>query len=80
MELGNQEMSAIMHREIRRLPPLLRNVLVLRHLDELSIDDVARRLGITIVAAKSRLLRARAELRQRLERYRRPAKPTMVPA
>jgi len=80
VELGNKEMSAVLRREIRRLPPLLRDVLVLRDLDELAMDDVAGRLGISIVAAKSRLLRARTELRQRLERCRRPPQPTMVPA
>jgi len=68
VELGSQEISAILHREIRRLPPLLRNVVVMRDLDELAIDDVAARLGISIVAAKSRLLRGRVELRQRLKR------------
>lgn len=68
-ELGKRETLAILHREIRRLPPLLRNVLVMRDLDELAIDDVAARLGISIVAAKSRLLRGRAELRRRLGRH-----------
>ena len=67
-ELGRSEMLNLLHREIRRLPPLLRNVLELRDLQELSMRDVAERLGISIVAAKSRLLRARIELRQRLER------------
>jgi len=67
VELGNREMSALLHTEIRRLPPLLRNVLVMRDLDELPMEDVAGQLGITIVAAKSRLLRARKELRRRLE-------------
>jgi RNA polymerase sigma-70 factor (ECF subfamily) len=69
VELGNREMSAILHTEIRRLPPLLRNVLVMRDLNELSMDEVAGQLGISIVAAKSRLLRARSELRRRLERH-----------
>ena len=67
-ELGRSELVDLLHREIRRLPPLLRNVLELRDLQELSMRDVAERLGISIVAAKSRLLRARIELRQRLER------------
>lgn len=67
-ELGKREMSAILNREIRRLPPLLRDVLVMRDLKELPMDDVAERLGISMVAAKSRLLRARRELRQRIER------------
>jgi RNA polymerase sigma-70 factor (ECF subfamily) len=66
-ELGKREISAVLHREIRRLPPLLRDVLVMRDLDELPMDAVAGRLGISLVAAKSRLLRARRELRQRLE-------------
>jgi len=68
-ELAEHEASAILHREIRRLPPLLRNVLVMRDLEELPMDDVAGRLGISMVAAKSRLLRARTELRHRLERF-----------
>jgi RNA polymerase sigma-70 factor (ECF subfamily) len=71
--LHNQEMSALLHREIRRLPPLLRNVLVLRELEELSMDDVAARFGISIVAAKSRLMRARTELKHRLQKHTRPA-------
>jgi len=62
-------MSAMLHKEIRRLPPLLRNVLVLRDLEELSMEDVALRLDITLAAAKSRLLRARIELKQRLETH-----------
>jgi RNA polymerase sigma-70 factor, ECF subfamily len=79
-ELGSKQMSALLHREIKRLPPLLRNVLVLRDLEELPMDHVAERLGITIVAAKSRLLRARSELRQRLQPHCGPSKPTLVPA
>jgi len=68
MKHMQSERSAILHSEIRRMPPLLRNVLVLRDLDELPMDDVARRLGISISATKSRLLRARIELRERLNR------------
>jgi RNA polymerase sigma-70 factor (ECF subfamily) len=66
-ELGGKEAAAILRKEIRRLPPLLRDVLTMRDLEELSMEDVAGHLGISIVAAKSRLLRARRELRQRLE-------------
>lgn len=67
-KVSRGELSAVLRREIRLLPPMLRTVLELRDLEELSTEDVARRLGISIVAAKSRLLRARAELRQRLEK------------
>ena len=79
-ELGGKEVSAILHREIRRMPPIFRSVLVLRDLDELSMEDVAERLGISLVAAKSRLMRARAELRQRLEKQYGPSGRTVVPA
>ena len=62
------------------MPPLLRSVLVLRDLEELSMDEVAARLGITIVAAKSRLMRARAELKQRLEKQFGASVRNLVPA
>jgi RNA polymerase sigma-70 factor (ECF subfamily) len=67
--LGGQEVSAVLQKEIGRLPPLLRGVLVLRDVEELSIAEIAERLGITVSAAKSRLLRARSELRNRMEKY-----------
>ena len=73
-------MSAILHQEIRRMPPILRTVLVLRDLEELPMDDVAARLGISLVAAKSRLMRARAELRQRLEKQFGASVRNLVPA
>jgi len=53
------ELNGFVRSEIRRLPPLLRNVLVLRDLEQLQ-------LGITAPAARSRLMRARLELRNRL--------------
>jgi RNA polymerase sigma-70 factor (ECF subfamily) len=67
--VGTRELSALLQREIRRIPPLLRRVFELREIDELPMPEVAERLGISIAAAKSRLLRARAELRERLTRY-----------
>lgn len=68
-ELQSRETAARLRSEIRKLPASLRNVLVLRDLDELEMADVSERLGISIVAAKSRLLRARTELRRRMERH-----------
>ena len=60
------EMKEILQKEIRHIPPLLRNVILLRDLQELPMSAVAMRLGISIAAAKSRLLRARSELRERV--------------
>jgi RNA polymerase sigma-70 factor (ECF subfamily) len=59
------ELEETLRDEIRHMPRLLRDV-VLLHLQELPMSAVAGRLGISIVAAKSRLRRARAELRSRL--------------
>jgi RNA polymerase sigma-70 factor (ECF subfamily) len=68
-EFGKAEAASVLYREIGRIPPLLRNVVLLRDLQELPITDVAEKLGISVAAAKSRLLRARSELRSRLSRY-----------
>lgn len=68
-ELGSKELGRLLQREIGRIPPLLRNVFVLRDVNELPMPEVAEKLGISVAAAKSRLLRARLELRQRLEKH-----------
>ena len=68
-ELGNLELAGIVRREINSLPAILRNVLMLRDVNELPVAEVAERLNISLSAVKSRLLRARAELRERLEKH-----------
>jgi len=67
-EVIRREMHDILQSEIRRTPPLLRQVLQLRDLEGLPMIEVAARLGITVAAAKSRLLRARNELLERVTR------------
>lgn len=67
--LGQSEMSQVLDREIGRTPPLLRKVFLLRDVQERPMTEVAKDLGISVAAAKSRLLRARAELCNRLERH-----------
>jgi len=68
-EVIDHELREVLRREIRHIPPLLRNVLMLRDVQELPMADVAARLKITVPAAKSRLLRARHELRERVMRH-----------
>ncbi len=68
-EFAFREMKSVLSTEIRRIPPMLRNVMMLRDVKELPMTDVADQLGITVPAAKSRLLRARTELRSRLMRH-----------
>ena len=64
--LQNEELAQVMRREIRRLPPLLRRVLLIRDVNERSTVEVAKALGISPAAVKSRLSRARSELRRRI--------------
>jgi RNA polymerase sigma-70 factor (ECF subfamily) len=66
---ARDEVRAIVRKEVAMMPPLLRDTLMLRDFDQLPIETVADRLQVSIPAAKSRLLRARAELRRRLERH-----------
>jgi RNA polymerase sigma-70 factor, ECF subfamily len=68
-EFGSQEVIKLMRREISRIPPLFRNVMLLRDLCQLPMPDVALQLGVSIPAAKSRLMRARAELRSRVTKH-----------
>ena len=68
-ELGDRQVEVLLQREISRIPPLLRNVMMLSDLERLPMPDVAARLGLSIAAAKSRLGRARVELRARLRKY-----------
>ena len=68
-ELADQQLENLVHREIARIPPLLRNVMLLSDVERLSMPDVAARLGLSVPAAKSRLGRARVELRARLRKH-----------
>src|SRR5215813_1101860 len=68
-QLGMEEVENLLRREVSRIPPLLRNVMLLRDLDQLAMPDVAFRLGLSIPAAKSRLMRARMELKSRISKH-----------
>ncbi len=68
-QLGDREVAEVLEHEINRIPPLLRKVFLLRDVEEVEMPEVAERLGISVAAAKSRLLRARLELRERLRKH-----------
>ncbi|MGJ5818538.1 sigma-70 family RNA polymerase sigma factor [Paludibaculum fermentans] len=67
--VAKTQVGAVLREEIRKIPTLLRDVFILREMQELPMQEVAGKLGITVAAAKSRLLRARLELRARLDRH-----------
>ena len=66
---GQSEWSDILKKTIQGLPPGFRTVFVLRDVEGLSTEETAEMLGLSIPAVKSRLLRARLQLRERLARY-----------
>jgi RNA polymerase sigma-70 factor, ECF subfamily len=59
---------------VRNLRPGLRTTVVLRELRELSTNETARRLGLSVGAVKARIFRGKRELRQELASYRKPAR------
>jgi RNA polymerase sigma-70 factor (ECF subfamily) len=63
------EMHEILSGVIDELEPEYRTVFALRDVEELSTEETAKTLGISVPAVKSRLLRARLKLRQKLNRY-----------
>lgn len=66
---AQSEMQEILSNVIDELEPDFRTVFVLRDVEELSTEETAKLLGISISAVKSRLLRARLKLRHKLNRY-----------
>lgn len=67
VELARREMKALLWKAIGELPPEAREMYVLRDVEELSGEEVARKLGISVTAMKSRLHRARQAVRERLD-------------
>ncbi len=65
--LMREELRGRVQAALQRLPPRDREVLVLRHLEHLSVKECAAALGITQGAAKVRHLRALERLRGLLE-------------
>ncbi len=63
---GKQEIRHLVEGAIQALPPIYRETLVLRDIEEMSAEEAAEALGITVPALKSRLLRARLLLRESL--------------
>jgi RNA polymerase sigma-70 factor (ECF subfamily) len=62
----NRELQQALTRAIDRLDPAQREVLVLRDIEGLSAPEVAKVLGTSVDAVKSRLHRARVAVRQAL--------------
>jgi RNA polymerase sigma-70 factor (ECF subfamily) len=64
------ELRDVIDRVIAELPPLYRAVVLLRDREELSTEETAQVLDISVDVVKTRLHRGRAAMRQKLERDR----------
>ena len=65
---SRQEMQEILDEAVESLKPDFRTVFALRDIEELSTEETAEALNISVPAVKSRLLRARLALREKLTR------------
>ena len=66
---SRDELGTILDSAIHSLEPPYRSVFVLRDIEELSTEETADALNLSVPAVKSRLLRARLQLREKLTRY-----------
>ncbi|HEY3975287.1 MAG TPA: sigma-70 family RNA polymerase sigma factor [Candidatus Sulfotelmatobacter sp.] len=66
---GEVEFRKILIKCLNSLQPALKVVFVLRDIEELSVKETCEALSLSTVAVKSRLLRARLRLRERLTVY-----------
>ena len=67
VEHETQQMQHWLRRNIGLLPVTYRRILLMRYVQELPLRQVAAALELSEPAAKSRIMRARAELRARLQ-------------
>ena len=78
--LGDREIAAALDAAIAALAPDHREVLLLRDVEGLPASEVAEVTGLSVAAVKSRLHRARTEVRERLAPVLAPAPSALPPA
>ncbi|HET9488891.1 MAG TPA: sigma-70 family RNA polymerase sigma factor [Methylomirabilota bacterium] len=64
-----REVEVALHRAIEALPEERRIVVILRDLEGLGYEEIARALGLELGTVRSRLHRARMELKEKMERF-----------
>jgi RNA polymerase sigma-70 factor, ECF subfamily len=73
--LERKEIRLLVHKAVTALPLIYREVFMLRDIEELSVNEAAKALGISIASVKVRLHRARMMLQKHLA----PALKQMAP-
>ena len=69
LTLLQSELRAVLDRVILELPPSLRPVVLLRDMEELSTEETAQILDLSLDVVKTRLHRGRVAMRQKLDCY-----------
>lgn len=72
-DLAHEEVRARVEQELRNVPEPYRTAVVLRDIEDLSYEEIAEVLQVSLGTVKSRLTRGRNALKQRLESYVREA-------
>jgi len=68
-QFSREELHEILTGAIDELAPIYKTVFTLRDVDGLSTEETAEALDLSVPAVKSRLLRARLQLRDKLTRF-----------
>ena len=66
---SREELRKLVEQEVMKLPAKYRVALMLRDLEELSTEEAANALGLTIPGLKARVLRGRLMLRESMVAY-----------
>ena len=74
---SHSEVRAVVERALRQVGEPYRTALILRDLEEMSYEEIAEVLQISVGTVKSRITRGRYALRKRLARYVREVGPEL---
>jgi RNA polymerase sigma-70 factor (ECF subfamily) len=69
VERAEKELQRAIQEAINQLPESQRMAIILRRYEEMPYEEIAKVMETSVPAVKSILFRARAELRERLEKY-----------
>ena len=65
-EVEANELQSYIHQEISELPPKYRSIIMLRYLEEFSLQEISDIMDIPLGTVKTRIHRGREALRKRL--------------
>ena len=67
--LTTSERRSVLLRAVESLPEDYKSVIMLHHLDDLRVEEIGEILGVPAGTIKSRLSRARKELKRKIGHY-----------